>query len=137
MGWGEERADAARLQANPRRGCGRHDAPDRGRNRGRKDLVAKAIHHFSHRRHAPFIAVNCAGITESLLGSQLFGHRKRAFTGAIADHQGVFEAANGGTIFLDEIGDVPATMQSSLLRVLEEREITRLGTRAPGRSPCA
>jgi transcriptional regulator with GAF, ATPase, and Fis domain len=96
-----------------------------------KELVARAIHHFSHRRGRPFIAVNCAALTESLLGSQLFGHRKGAFTGAIADHQGVFEAADGGTIFLDEIGDVPASVQSSLLRVLEEREITRLGESRP------
>jgi DNA-binding NtrC family response regulator len=96
-----------------------------------KELVAQAIHHFSPRRNAAFIAVNCAGITEALLGSQLFGHRKGAFTGAIADHQGVFEAANGGTIFLDEIGDVPANVQSSLLRVLEQREITRLGDSRP------
>jgi len=96
-----------------------------------KELAARAVHHFSHRAHAPFIAVNCAGLTESLLGSQLFGHSKGAFTGAVDDHQGVFEAADGGTIFLDEIGDVPPSMQSSLLRVLEEKEITRLGESWP------
>jgi PAS domain S-box-containing protein len=92
-----------------------------------KELVARAIHSASHRQDKPFVTVNCAGLTESLLGSQLFGHKRGAFTGAIADHQGLFEAANGGTLFLDEIGDLPLTVQTSLLRVLQEREIVRLG----------
>lgn len=96
-----------------------------------KELVARAIHAASPRRHGPFVAVNCAGLTESLLASQLFGHRKGAFTGAVADQQGFFEAASGGTIFLDEIGDVPPAMQAALLRVLEEREITRVGEARP------
>ncbi|MEW6730645.1 MAG: sigma 54-interacting transcriptional regulator [Acidobacteriota bacterium] len=92
-----------------------------------KELVARAIHYASHRQDKPFIAVNCAGLTDSLLGSQLFGHRRGAFTGAIEDHAGFFEAANGGTLFLDEIGDIPMNVQTSLLRVLQEKEITRLG----------
>jgi PAS domain S-box-containing protein len=96
-----------------------------------KELVARAIHSFSHRSAKPFIAVNCAGLTDSLLGSQLFGHKRGAFTGAIADHQGLFEAANGGTLFLDEIGDIPLNVQTNLLRVLQEKEVTRLGESKP------
>jgi PAS domain S-box-containing protein len=96
-----------------------------------KELVARAIHFSSHRKNKPFVAVNCAGLTESLLGSQLFGHKRGAFTGAIDDHQGLFEAANGGTLLLDEIGDIPITVQNQLLRVLQEREIIRLGESRP------
>lgn len=96
-----------------------------------KELVARAIHFSSRRINKPFIALNCAGLTESLLGSQLFGHKKGSFTGAIEHQQGVFEAAEGGTLFLDEIGDIPAVVQTSLLRVLQEREITRLGETQP------
>ena len=96
-----------------------------------KELVARAIHSSSHRKDKPFIAVNCAGLTESLLSSQLFGHKRGAFTGAIEDQQGLFEAANGGTLLLDEIGDIPITVQNQLLRVLQEREITRLGESRP------
>jgi transcriptional regulator with PAS, ATPase and Fis domain len=96
-----------------------------------KELVARAIHHTSARRLKPFIAVNCGGLTESLLGSQLFGHKRGAFTGAVADQKGVFEAAHGGTLFLDEVGDIPLPMQASLLRVLQEKEITRLGETRP------
>jgi PAS domain S-box-containing protein len=96
-----------------------------------KGLVARAIHDWSDRKGKPFIPVNCAGLTESLLGSQLFGHRRGAFTGAFETQQGLFEAANGGTIFLDEIGDMPCSVQTNLLRVLEEREITRLGESLP------
>ncbi|MFZ4699377.1 MAG: sigma 54-interacting transcriptional regulator, partial [Candidatus Methylumidiphilus sp.] len=92
-----------------------------------KELAARGIHEASPRHAGPYIAVNSAGLSESLLASQLFGHRKGAFTGATADQQGFFEAATGGTIFLDEIGDLPLPMQASLLRVLQEREITRLG----------
>ena len=79
-----------------------------------KELVARAIHETSARRNAPFLAVNCAGLTDSLLNSQLFGHRRGAFTGAVADHRGVFEAAEGGTLFLNEIGDEPVNVQTSL-----------------------
>lgn len=97
-----------------------------------KELVARALHNASHRKQGPFIAVNCAGLTnDSLLMSQLFGHRKGSFTGAFADQKGLLEAAHRGTLFLDEIGDVPHSVQVSLLRFLQEREIVRLGeTRA-------
>lgn len=98
-----------------------------------KELVARAIHAASHRAQGPFVAVNCAGLSDELLASQLFGHRRGAFTGAVRDHVGVFEAAHGGTIFLDEIGDVSPRVQSSLLRVLQEREITPLGAVASKR----
>ncbi len=96
-----------------------------------KELVARSIHESSHRRDRPFVAVNCAGLTDSLLTSQLFGHRRGAFTGAVEDRQGFFEAANGGTIFLDEIGDIPMNVQTALLRVIQEREIIRLGDARP------
>ena len=96
-----------------------------------KELVAKALHFSSKRRAHPFLAVNCAGLTEAILGSQLFGHRRGAFTGAITDHEGFFEAANGGTLLLDEVGDMPMVVQISLLRVLQEKEILRLGESKP------
>ena len=96
-----------------------------------KELAARAIHASSHRKDKPFIAVNCAGLTESLLNSQLFGHRRGAFTGAIDDQQGFLEAANRGTLLLDEIGDIPIAVQNQLLRVLQEREIVRLGESRP------
>ncbi len=96
-----------------------------------KELIARALHYASGRKDRPFIAANCAGLTDSLLGSQLFGHKRGAFTGAIEDHRGLFEAAEGGTLFLDEIGDVPHSVQTSLLRVLQEKEITRLGETKP------
>jgi PAS domain S-box-containing protein len=96
-----------------------------------KELVARAIHFSSRRKHKPFIAMNCAGLTDSLLGSQLFGHKRGAFTDAVEDHKGLFEAANGGTLFLDEVGDIPPNVQTSLLRVLQEREIVRLGDSKP------
>ena len=92
-----------------------------------KELVARAVHFSSVRQTQPFIALNCAGLTESLVASQLFGHKKGAFTGAISDQKGVFESGNGGTVFLDEIGEIPLNVQSSLLRVLENREISRVG----------
>ena len=96
-----------------------------------KELVARAIHLSSRRAPHTFLAVNCAGLTDSILGSQLFGHKKGAFTGAIENQEGVFEAAQGGTIFLDEIGDISPAVQTSLLRVLQEREVTRLGESKP------
>ncbi len=95
-----------------------------------KELVARAIHSLSLRQAKPFVAINCAGLTETLLGSQLFGHKKGAFTGATEDHQGFFEAAHEGTLFLDEIGDMPLTIQATLLRALQEKEILRLGESA-------
>jgi transcriptional regulator with PAS, ATPase and Fis domain len=96
-----------------------------------KELVAKALHASSARSAQPFIAMNCAGLTQSLLTSQLFGHKRGAFTGAIADQKGLLEAADTGTLFLDEVGDMPLAVQTSLLRVLQEREITRLGEIRP------
>lgn len=96
-----------------------------------KELIARAIHSCSSRKHKPFIAANCAGLTDSILTSQLFGHKRGAFTGAVNDQQGLFEAAEGGTLFLDEIGDIPQQVQTALLRVLQEKEITRLGEAKP------
>jgi DNA-binding NtrC family response regulator len=92
-----------------------------------KELAARMIHDLSPRRSQPFIAVNCAAITETLLESELFGHEKGAFTGAVARKRGRFEIAEGGTIFLDEIAEMSPGMQSKLLRVLEERNLVRVG----------
>jgi DNA-binding NtrC family response regulator len=96
-----------------------------------KELIARHVHELSHRANGPFVAVNCGAFSESLVESELFGHEKGAFTGALAQKVGWFEAANGGTLFLDEIGDLPLSMQVKLLRVLQEREIVRLGSRRP------
>ena len=96
-----------------------------------KELIARAIHYNSPRRNKPFVAVSCAALTETLLESELFGHEKGAFTGAIAMKKGRFELADGGTLFLDEIGEIPAPVQVKLLRVLEEMTFERVGgTRA-------
>lgn len=94
-----------------------------------KELVARAIHYNSPRRTKPFTAVNCATIPENLIESELFGYEPGAFTGATSRSIGLFESSNGGTIFLDEIGDLPAVMQSKILRVLQDKEIRRIGSR--------
>jgi formate hydrogenlyase transcriptional activator len=96
-----------------------------------KELIARAIHRLSNRSARAFIRVNCAAIPAPLIASELFGHEKGAFTGAVQRRLGRFEAADGGTIFLDEIGDLPAETQIALLRVLQEREFERVGSSQP------
>jgi len=96
-----------------------------------KELVARALHEQSRRRHGPLVRVNCAALSESLFESELFGYVRGAFTGAVADRAGRFEAAQRGTLFLDEIGEVPLAMQPKLLRVLQEKELERVGETRP------
>ncbi|NIS16517.1 MAG: sigma-54 factor interaction domain-containing protein, partial [candidate division Zixibacteria bacterium] len=94
-----------------------------------KDLLAKVIHSASHRSDKPFVKVNCAAIPDNLIESEIFGYVKGAFTGAEKDKIGRFQEADGGTIFLDEISELPLALQAKLLRVLEDKEFYRLGSR--------
>ena len=94
-----------------------------------KELAARTIHNLSPRRNAPFLAINCSAIPDTLMESELFGHEKGAFTGAVSRRQGCFELANTGTLLLDEIGEMPSLLQAKLLRVIEERVVHRLGSR--------
>src|ERR687885_1490625 len=96
-----------------------------------KELFARAVHHLSTRRDKPFVAINCAAIPETLIENELFGHERGAFTGAGERRLGKFELASGGTVFLDEIGELPLGVQSKLLRAIEEKTIDRIGGRAP------
>lgn len=96
-----------------------------------KELVARHLHDLSPRRNGPFAAINCGAFSETLVESELFGYERGAFTGAVGSKVGWFESANGGTLFLDEIGDLPLSTQVKLLRVLQEREIVRVGSRKP------
>jgi DNA-binding NtrC family response regulator len=96
-----------------------------------KELFARAVHHLSPRREKPFVAVNCAAIPETLIESELFGHERGSFTGATERRPGKFELASGGTVFLDEIGELPLAAQGKLLRAIEEKVVDRIGGRAP------
>lgn len=95
-----------------------------------KELVAEAVHDTSHRASGPYVVVDCAAVPRELIESEIFGHAKGAFTGALTDREGAFEAADGGTIFIDEIGELPLELQPRLLRVLEKHEIKRVGANA-------
>ena len=96
-----------------------------------KELVARTVHQRGPLASGPFVPINCAGLSETLLDSQLFGHRRGAFTGAMSDHDGVFRAAEGGTLFLDEVSEIPLPLQAKFLRAVEQREVTPLGASLP------
>ena len=102
-----------------------------------KELLARALHELGPRAKQPFVAINCGAIPENLLESELFGHERGAFTGAVKQTIGKIESANGGTLFLDEIGELPHPLQAKLLRFLQEQVIERVGGRQPSRSMCA
>ena len=96
-----------------------------------KEIFAEAVHQRSHRAAGPFVKINCAAFTETLIESELFGHERGAFTGAVSQRVGILESAEGGTVFLDEVGELPAVIQAKLLRVLEERQVRRVGAVRP------
>lgn len=100
----------------------------RGESGSGKELAARRIHLNGARREGPFLAVNCGAIPENLMESEFFGHKKGAFTGALADHEGFFQAADGGTLFLDEVGDLPLSMQVKLLRAIQEKRVRKVGS---------
>src|SRR5881628_590682 len=102
-----------------------------GENGTGKELVARALHRMSSRANKPFVEVNCAAIPSELIESELFGHLKGSFTGAIADRPGKFELADGGTLFLDEIGDMSLSAQAKVLRALQEGVLSRIGSGKP------
>ena len=110
--------------------CRRTDKPVliQGESGTGKELVARALQHRSHRAGRPFVTINCAALPEQLVESELFGHRKGAFTGANEDRAGLFEVADGGTLFIDEIGELPGSLQPKLLRALEDGSIRRVGS---------